>query len=189
MNRNSSIFMRKHPHTISWASLVLLVICWIFAIIFGNQLIRSTDECLENLNENVVHIDKVSLIDSHNVRGTRMKLKIVDNDMTYYLWYPQSTYQVYSQAIHEDLLSGNVDIVVIKSTKPTLRDIIQNQRRIADIRTNDTVYYDLQSEIEYSDNRFMGTWLGFIIMATSAILGTICVIRFSFLHPNTRKKK
>lgn len=166
---------------------MLLVIFWIFAIILGIQLFYPADECLEDLNESIVHIDKVSLLDSHNVRGARMKLKIVDRDMTYYLWYPQSAYRLYSQAIHEDLLSGNVDTVVVKSTKPSLRDTIQNKRRIVDLRTEDAVYYDLQSEIQSSGIRFVGGWIGFIIMAASAILGTICVIWFS--SPNTRKKK
>ncbi len=182
---NRKIFKRKHP--MSWGCLALLGISWILAVILGVQLLSSPDKCLENLNENTVHIDKVSLLDSHNLRGYRMKLKIVDRDRTYYLWYPQSAYRLYSEAILEDLLSGNVDTIVIKSVNPSLRDRLRNKRRIVDLRTEDAVYYDLQSEIQSSKIRLVEGWIGFVIMTAAAISGTVFVIWFYVLPSHRRK--
>lgn len=127
--------------------LLLFVICMYFTI----KLFYPIYHELENLQERQIQIDDVRIIDTRNKIGSRMKLEIVSDDETFYVWYPvtflKSYYKEYSYLLKKDLLSGNVTCVTAKIAKnKSIHDNLFNRNRIVDLRCEDTVYYDIETE-------------------------------------------
>lgn len=112
------------------------------------QLYLSMYHTLDNLQDCEIYIDRANLRDSHDTKGSRMKLEIVSEKTTYYVWYPQSKYIDYAHDVENDLLTGNVNSVKVKIVNPqSLRDSLFNQKRVVDIRSSSAIYYDLKTEI------------------------------------------
>ena len=125
---------------------------WImFACIFLyciTQLCLSMYQTLDDLQDCEIYIDRVNLRDSHDTKGSRMKLELVSEKTTYYVWYPQSKYIDYAHEVENDLLSGNINLVKIKiANTQSIRDSLFNQKRVVDIRSGSAIYYDLNTEM------------------------------------------
>jgi hypothetical protein len=120
---------------------------------------------LEDIYDCEINIEQVSLYDSHDTKGDRMKLKIVCEETTYYVWYPQSRYLDFEPNIVNDLLSGNVTSVKAKVVKDrTIRDRLFNQKRVVDLRSNSAIYYDLETEKVELDEEYMSLWIVLILL-------------------------
>ena len=125
---------------------------WImFACIFLyciTQLCLSMYQTLDDLQDCEIYIDLVNLRDSHDSKGSRMKLELVSEKTTYYVWYPQSKYIDYAHNVENDLLTGNVNVVKVKiANTQSIRDSLFNQKRVVDIRSGSAIYYDLNTEM------------------------------------------
>lgn len=135
--------IKQLPNTVLWLWILLglLILCCVV------QLFYPPKRTLENLQNYVIKVDKVSLIDTHDTKGSRMRLEIVSEDLIYYVWYPQSTYLAFSQNVEQDLLSGNTSYVEVKCvSKQTLRDKLLGKRRVVDLKNSNRVYYDQEIE-------------------------------------------
>lgn len=111
------------------------------------MLFVPTHEGYSNWDEREISIDSVRLIDTYNIKGSRMKLEIIADDQKFYLWYPQSCYLKYANAVQSELLSGKItSVTAIISPNQTGWDKLFNQNRIVDLRCEKSVYYDFEAE-------------------------------------------
>lgn len=131
---------------------------------------------LDDLQDCEITIDRVNLRDSHDTKGSRMKLEIVSEKTTYYVWYPQSKYLDYVSNVEKDLLSGNVISVKIKiANKQSIRDYLFNQKRVVDIRSGSAVYYDLDTEMIRIQYHRKALWILFFFMTIVLLCYTISI--------------
>lgn len=123
--------------------LILGLLCLYFLI----RLLFPTYQSLDDLQEYEIHIDDVRLWDSHDTKGRRMRLEIITGDQTFYLWYPQSDYIDYKHEVETELLAGKVTTVTAKVVRDqTIRDSLLKRKRVVDLRSDTSVYYDLTTE-------------------------------------------
>ena len=101
---------------------------------------------LDNLQDVRINIEESYLSDSLSRNGRLVKLSIVSAGVTYYIWYPE--YRDYMNAVENDILTGNIKSVDAKIVKTqSFRDRLLNQRKIVDLRSDDAIYYDLDTEM------------------------------------------
>ena len=148
MNRYVINFSYKHikqiPRKVRIVWIIGAIVTCSFLIVLLMPYVH--DEQFQNIE---LHIDEISLFDSYNTKSSRMKLNITSNGVHYYVWYPQNCFSKYADRIQSDLLSGNLSVVHAKVTsKQTLREKILNQRRVVDLRSAYSVYYELGDEIK-----------------------------------------
>ena len=116
------------------------------------------------------------MYDSRDANGRRIKLEISSENQRYYLWYPQGSYGKYSTQVKE-LLSGNVTLVNAKIIeKSTIYDLLLDKVRIVDLRTDDTIYYDLDTEKIALQKGYIGLWIVGPLFLTLWILSTIWIL-------------
>ena len=127
------------------------------------QLFSSPGSSLDNLCELRIHIDNINIMDSHDIKGSRMKLTIMDGDNLLYVWYPQSSYRNYARKIETELLTGETTSVTVKvASNQTIRDKLLHQRRIVDLRNGDSIYYDLDTERSALFKNYITCWILFL---------------------------
>jgi len=120
---------------IPWKTYAIIILTGLLTIYSLIQLFLPYDRILDNLKEYEIHIDKVYLWDSHDKKGSRMKLIIVDGTQTFYLWYPSTEYRYYSDEIKSELLSGKVTTVTAKvADTQNVFDCIRTQKRIVELK-------------------------------------------------------
>ncbi len=140
------------------------------------QLFSPVYRMSDNLQDCEIDIDKVYLLDSHDTKGSRMKLEIFSGNTTYYLWYPQSKYIDFAYDVEHDLLTGNVTLVEAKIANTySLHDRLLNQKRIVDLRSNSTVYYDLDIEMKSQQHQYRSVLLLCTIVFLFWISYTLCI--------------
>lgn len=176
--------MKRYSVKISWKRLKRIpksALCpW---LIFGLlslyllvQLILPTYRTLDDLQEYEIHIDRVFLLDSHDTKGNRMKLEIVDGDRVFYLWYPQFSYGDYRHDVETELLTGKVTSVMGKIPKAQkIRDNLFNRTRIVDLRNGDSVYYDLATEKASLRHNHNTLWIPFLLIFASWLFTTLYI--------------
>lgn len=142
-----------------WILLTFLLIYCIFQLCFPmNQAFEDFQEC-------EITIDHVNLWDSHGTKGSRMKLEIVSEQTTYYVWYPKTKYAKFADAVEKDLLSRNVTMVKVRiAANQSMRDYIFNQKRVVDIRSSSAVYYDPDTEMISIRQQRISLWVLFLIV-------------------------
>ena len=157
-----------------WITLALIFLYCIINLCFF------VDYTLDDLQECEIKVDKVNLIDSHDTKGRRMKLEIVSQNTTYYVWYPQSKYGDFAQSVENDLLTGNVASIKVKIVKDqSIRDRLFNQKRVVDIRSSSTIYYDLIVEKNAIQNSRLSLWILSIFFLIVWLFYTIII---SLIH-------
>ena len=140
------------------------------------QLVSPAYRALENIQECQISIDTIRVYDSRDANGRRIKLEISSENQRYYLWYPQGSYGKYSTQVKE-LLSGNVTLVNAKFIeKSTIYDLLLDKVRIVDLRTDDTIYYDLDTEKIALQKGYIGLWIVGPLFLTLWILSTIWIL-------------
>lgn len=165
---------------------MLLGLACLYCII---QLFLPTYRTLEKMKECEISIDKIHLIDSHDTKGSRMKLEIISENTTYYVWYPQSKYREFAYEIENELLSGDVTSVTAKvvSTK-SIQDYLLNQIRIVDLRSNTSVYYCLNTEKDQLLKNKCSLGLVFLLLFVFWTLATL-LFSLSYGVLNFQKRK
>ena len=144
---------------------------------------------INNLQEIDITIDKVYIIDTYDNIGSRMKLIIQSQDANYYLWYPSSHYIDFRDNVQNDLLSGNITSVkAIIAEDQSIRDIILNQIRIVHLKSDNAVYYDLDTEKVGLKQNYISLWIAFILVLI-IWLGAIVLISLVYGVLTFRKSK
>ena len=127
-----------------------MVIWFVIAIFFAwstIQVFLPVYRTLEDTQTCILSVENVRLIDTHSVRGSRMRLELVSEGQTYYLWYPKSHYKEYADIIEQELLSGEItSVTAMVSKNVSLRDSIFDNKRIVDLRSETSIYYDIELE-------------------------------------------
>ncbi len=123
-----------------------MALFWIVTILVFIAEIIPVKYRLSNLETRTVHIDRIRMVDTMSRGDYRMKLIIKDGNTTYYLHYPRKTLKKVSQALDDDLFSGKISSVEVTVAKPSLRNYLDRDRRIVDLRSETNVYYDLEAE-------------------------------------------
>ena len=176
MNRLIIKFSRKHINRISKITLIAWIVCAVglFTLIID---VVTPYKSIESLQCKEIQIDEIYLFNSYDTKGSRIKLNIVSDGMQYFVWYPQERFAEYSNTIEQDLLSGNVvSVQVMIPGKHNFRDKLLNQYRIFDLRTDSSVYYTVDDEIDRIYR--VQTWY-WVICATGILLwctGTIIIL-------------
>lgn len=128
-------------------TLVLWVGLGILALYCTSCLFASPYRKLENLHKLELHIDDAYLIDSHDTKGSRMKLVIISGEKKYYLWYPSSSYAKFASKVETDLIDGTVtSVTALVADDQSIRDTILRQNRIVDLRGETEIYYHIDTE-------------------------------------------
>ena len=79
-------------------------------------------------NKVLKNIDNINIMDSHDIKGSRMKLTIMDGDNMFFVWYPLSSYRNYARKIETELLTGETTSVTVKvASNQTIRDKLLHQ--------------------------------------------------------------
>ena len=133
---------------------LLILILSLFYLSF--QIYSSSKLKLDELESKEIYIDDIVLVDTYNSRSSRMKLKITSDDNNYYLWYPQHNFKEYKSLLDKDLLTlrvRNVKVIIMPSS--SLINKIRNQIQIVDLRSKNTVYYDIEIEKERQSTDFI----------------------------------
>lgn len=128
-----------------------LLVVWVLLLLFGiyclTMLFVPKYQKLNNISECQITIKSIRLIDTHNSNGSRFRLYIQGNNQSYYLDYPQLYSKEYLNRVKEELLTGEIELVDAKYVDNyTIRDRILGRKRIVDLRTNNSVYYELEME-------------------------------------------
>jgi hypothetical protein len=156
------------------AFLLFLGVLWMCSIA---QLIILSNTQLDDLQKREIKIDKACVDISLNRTGSRFKLSLISGNTTYYVWYPNSQRQKFSDVIERDLLSGKVTSVTVSiSEHSTLRDRLTNRQRIVEVKNNDTVYYDLDTERIRLESDRISAWVLFLISFVAWILDTFLLL-------------
>lgn len=172
--KSYSIFAQKRVKQIpkglllTLGALGLVVLCCLVQILFP------ASARLEDLDVCQIQIDHIRLVDSHNTKGDRLKLELMDGEQTFYLWYSQSSYSRFAGSVEGELLTGAVTAVTAKlASHASLRDVIGNRKRIVDLRSDASVYYDLETEIENIRETSVGTWLLLLLLTLALVCGVL----------------
>lgn len=161
---------KRVPKCIAFIWLIL----GLFSLFFLIQLFLPPYHSLDDLRELEIHIDNVHLFDSHDKKGSRLKLTIADGDNTYYLWYPQSGYKKYARAVETELLTGDTTLVTAKIvSSQTLRDKLLNRKRVVDLRSGDSVYYGLDTEKDRLSRNYASNWILFPLFFSCWVIDTL----------------
>ena len=139
-------FKPKRIRCISKKNILFMALFWIVTILVFIAEIIPVKYRLSNLETRTVHIDRIRMVDTMSRGDYRMKLIIKDGNTTYYLHYPRKTLKKVSQALDDDLFSGKISSVEVTVAKPSLRNYLDRDRRIVDLRSETNVYYDLEAE-------------------------------------------
>ena len=120
------------------------------------QIYSSSKLNLDELETKEIYIDDVVLVDTYNSKSSRMKLKITADNNNYFLWYPQRYFKEYKSLLEKDLLSLRVrKVKVITISSSSLINKIRNQIQIVDLRSENTVYYDIEIEKKRQSTDFI----------------------------------
>lgn len=165
MKRYSARITFKRIKQVPKKVIVLWIILGLICLYCVIQLFFPAHRSLDDLQDCQIDIDEVYLLDSHDTKGSRMKLEIVSGDTTYYLWYPQTKYIDFASDVEHDLLTGKVTLVEAKiSNTHSFRDRMLNQKRVVDLRSSSAVYYDLDTELTSLQQQYRSLWLLFLFM-------------------------
>ena len=152
---------------------IMLAFIFLYCVV---QLCIPKYQTLDDLQDCEINIDQVNLRDSHDTKGSRVKLEIVSEKATYYVWYPQSKYIDYAHNVENDLLTGNVTSVKVKiANAQSIRDNLFNQKRVVDIRSSSAVYYDLNTEMIRIQHHRRSLWMLFIFIFIFLLCYTIFI--------------
>lgn len=136
-----------------WFVLLILILS-LFYLSF--QIYSSSKLNLDELETKEIYIDDVVLVDTYNSKSSRMKLKITADNNNYFLWYPQRNFKEYKSLLEKDLLSLRVrKVKVITISSSSLINKIRNQIQIVDLRSENTVYYDIEIEKKRQSTDFI----------------------------------
>lgn len=125
-------------------TLVILFLSFTYCAV--NALIPSSS-WMKHTESKTIAISNVSLYDSRNL-GTRFKLTIRSQDGVFYLWYPDKIYRQHEDNIQNDLINGSTShVTVTYLSNSSLRNLITGHCKIVDLRSDNTVFYDLKDEI------------------------------------------
>ena len=184
MAKHSIRFDFKRIKNIPKTILILWIVSVILFLYSIVELVLPKYRTLDNLQEIEIKIDEVYLWDSYNLRGSRMKLVIVSEGVTYYLWYPKSHYQDFSGEIERDLLSGDMSSVTVKVVdSPSLWDRLFNEKRMVDVRSDSATYYDLDTEkIAIEQNRISAWTLFLVMLIWLVIITPILLLAYGVLN-------
>ena len=153
-----------------WLLLVVSCLFWIQQMYDTHNMLKDSHYECELI------IEDVSLCDSYDTKGTRMKLTIFANGITYYIWYPQTEYKQFADGIKNDLLSGDITSVnAIVSNTQTIRDKIFDQRRIIDLRSDSAVYYDFELECDSLQKNFSWSCVLSVFSILILLSYTLCI--------------
>lgn len=107
---------------------------------------------MKHTKSKTIAISNASLFDIKKW-GTRYKLTIRSQDGVFYLWYPSKVYRRYEDVINNDLMNGSTShVMVTYLSNSNLLDRITGDCQIVDLRSENTVFYDLKDEI-YEENK------------------------------------
>ncbi len=147
----------------------------IFAFFMVNAL-RPANYWLKDLEIIQLKIDRVSLVDTYDIHGSRMKLYISSGDQNYYLWYPQGSYLPYSEVLDTHLLSGKTTVVTAKVIPNNIvREALGRRAEIVDLRTDDVVFFDIEDRIKSNQIDHIGIVILAFISGFMFILDTIFI--------------
>lgn len=176
MNRFFIKFSRKRIKRIPKNALIAWVVCAVSLLALIIDVVIPY-KSIESLQCKEIPIDDIYLFNSYETKGSRIRLNIVSDGMQYFVWYPQERFDEYSNTIEQDLLSGNVVSVQVRiPEKRNFRDKLLNQYRIFDLRTDSSVYYSVDDEI---DRIYCGQRWQWVICATGILFwctGTIIML-------------
>lgn len=179
--------IKKIPkiHIVIWSVLFLIFISCTYQIFVPKYKI------LDKAYDCEINIESVSLYDSHDTKGDRMKLKIICEETTYYVWYPQSKYLDYEPYIVNDLLSGNVTSVKAKVVDDrTIRDRLFDEKCIVDLRSDSAVYYDIETEKTELDEEYISLWVVFFLVFIVLLCDTaITLLVYDVIAFKKRRRK
>lgn len=176
MKRRSVHIAWKRFKQISKLGIFMWLMLGFFSLLFLIQLFLPPYRSLDGLQEVEIHISNVSLFDSGDKRGSRMKLTIADGDDTYYLWYPQTGYKKFRHAVETELLTGKTTLVTAKIvSSPSLRDKLQNKNRMVDLRSGDSVYYDIDTEKKQLTEDYVSVWIAFPLLFFCWAISTLLI--------------
>lgn len=151
---------------------VILFLSFIYCTV--NALIPSSS-WMKHTESKTIAISNVSLYDSRNL-GTRFKLTIRSQDGVFYLWYPCKIYRQHEDDIQNDLMNGSTSYVTVTYlSNSSLCDLITGHCKIVDLRSDNTVFYDLKDEIS-RENR---AHIYYVIL--SVILIVVCLLNSFFV--------
>ena len=174
MKKNSVKVDLKQLRRIPKKTITFLLMIWLVALCLLIGVIFPAHRTIDNLQECEINIDRVYLHDSHNTKGSRMKLEITSGATTYYLWYPQSKYIDYAHEVENELLSGDVIVVKAKiADRQSIRDRILNKVRVADLRSDTSVYYDIETERAYQQRNHVSLCVVFAFVLLLWVVGVL----------------
>ena len=140
------------------------------------QLFLPVNRTLDNLEERKINVDKIDIWDSRDSKGSRMRLDIVSGNTTYYLWFPQN-YVDYAEKVETELLNGKVtSVTAIVVSDQTLHDRISNRMRVVDLRSDTSIYYDLDTEKVNFQQDYIFLWFLFIFLFLIWLFGTLLIV-------------
>lgn len=102
MRRDGTVFCKNQLQKIrqipkrAVAVWIILGLCFIYCLI---QIFLPPLRVLDDVHELEFFVDNIYLRDSHDTKGRRMKLELVSDGVTFYLWYPQSSYAKFSNKV------------------------------------------------------------------------------------------
>lgn len=171
-----------------WVALfVSLIFCTVKAAIPSSLWIDKT-------KHETITVTDISLFDSHNIRGSRYKLTIKSPNDTFYLWYPAESFSKHKDTIEKNLTAGLVtQVSVTYLSGSTMQDVLTGHYRIVDLRTDDTVFYELSEEISHWKHTRLIYLVLSVVLLLIWVIGTILVAVIygvmSFSPPQNRKRE
>lgn len=173
MKRHTCHFVWKRVRRVPkrvWIPWLISTILIVYCVI---KLCLPVYGSLDELREINIHIDKIYLRDSHDTKGSRMKLVITEGKCNYYLWYPAANYKDFSLQLEQDLLSGKIsEVTALVVSNQSLRETLSNSFRIVDLRSDRSVYYDLDTEKQSLRNNRLSLWIAFTVLSLGWVVWT-----------------
>ena len=182
---------KKQALRINWKRIKkipkLFIVFWfllgIFSLVFLGDLPRSPYHSLENLQVKEITVDSARITRTFNMFST-MRLEIISDGNEYYLYY--DNYRDYADCVESELLSGKVSTVTVKIVaQQSLSDRIRDRIHMVDVRSETTVFFDIENEKEILQEQYIASWIAFLIFS---VLWIGCTIFDIYVYKLVEKK-
>lgn len=165
--------LKKIPRRVIFVWVILSLLLLVVLI----EIFVPSYKKLEAAKEYEIVIDDLVAFEPNRPRTSALRLYITADDQLFYLYYPSLHYKEYRTQLESELLSGKVTIVKVKAVdRFTIWDMLSGRKRIVDLRSDNSVYYDLETEVTQSHRDHIGVVCAGILLLLLWLIDSVYIL-------------
>ena len=150
-------FGKKHLKKTPRRTIFVWMILSLLLLVVLVEIFVPSYKKVDAAKEYEIVIDDLSAFEPNGRRTSALRLYITADDQLFYLYYPSLHYKRYAPQLESELLSGKETTVKLKAVDGfTIWDTLRGRKRIVDLRSENSVYYELETEIAKLRQDYIG---------------------------------